>query len=119
MKETANTRKTTTICCDKSTLEFVAAEAKRLNIPQRKFLALLVDSYRHNSKRSATSSLKSLTEPTAQMPVDMETFKKEITTAIQKEVNRVIGFQKEQEKIFLTHIVKKVDSIEKHITELE
>ena len=119
MKETSNKRKTTTISCDSSTLEWVTGEAKRLGITNREVLARLVESYRHNNKRSATSSAKSLTEPTAQMPVDMETFKKEITTAIQKEVNRVIGFQKEQEKIFLTPIAKKIDSIEKHITELE
>lgn len=118
MKDTANKRKTTTLSCDKSTREFVAAEAERLGIPQREVLARLVESYRHAQKRSATKTAEPQTQAIPGT-IDMKALTDAVSKQITKDVNRVIAFQKEQEKLFLTPLVKNVESIKTQLENLE
>ena len=105
MKDTANKRKTTTLSCDKSTREFVAAEAERLGLTQREVLARLVESYRRSHKRSATNTAEPKTQA---MPgqIDMNVLIDALSKQITKDVNRVIGFIQQQEKVYLTTIAK-------------
>ena len=118
MENTAYKRKTTTLSCDKSTREYVAAEAERLGLTQRAALARMVASYRHAQMRSVTKKEKPQIQATSggiDMNSLMDKFEKELTDGL----NRVIAYQKEQEKLFLTPLVKKVDSIKTQLENLE
>ena len=105
MRNTENKRETTTICCDKSTHEFITAEADRLGISQRKVLARLVESYRHSHKRSATITAEPQTQATPGQ-IDINVLTDALSKQITKDVNRVIGFIQQQEKVYLTTIAK-------------
>ena len=106
MKTTANKRKTTTLSCDESTREFIAAEAKRTGKLQRHVLADIVSAYRLQQERSATK--KGAKPETSEVPgsFDFAALEKKISTVITKDVNRVIGFIQEQEKIYLKPIAE-------------
>lgn len=107
MKTTANKRKTTTLSCDESTREFIAAEAKRTGKLQRQVLADIVSAYRLQQKRSATKGAK---PETSEVPgsFDFAALEKKLSTVITKDVNRVIGFIQKQEDIYLKPILKQV-----------
>ncbi|MBR0300753.1 MAG: hypothetical protein IJQ93_10610 [Bacteroidales bacterium] len=107
MKTTANKRKTTTLSCDESTREFIAAEAKRTGKLQRQVLADIVSAYRLQQKRSATKGAK---PETSEVPgsFDFATLEKKLSSVITKDVNRVIGFIQKQEEIYLKPILKQV-----------
>ena len=121
MKTTRNKRKTTTLSCDESTREFIAAEAKRTGKLQRQVLADIVSAYRLQQKRSATKTAKS---ETSEVPgcFDFAALEKKLSIVITKDVNRVIGYIKEQEKIYLKPIFKQVKDngtlIQEQINEL-
>ena len=118
MKDTANKRKTTTLSCDKSTREFVAAEAERLGLTQRAVLARMVESYRHAQKRSATKT----DEPKiVSIPgtVDINALKNDLSKVMKDNVSRMIAIVKEQEKLFLTPLVKDVETIKTQLENLE
>ena len=106
MKKAQNKRKTTTLSCDESTREFIATEAKRTGKLQRQVLADIVSAYRLQQKRSATKGAK---PETSEVPgsFDFAALEKKISTVITKDVNRVIGFIQEQEKIYLKPNKKK------------
>lgn len=108
MKDTANKRKTTTLSCDKSTREFVAAEAKELGLTQREVLARLVESYRHSHKRSATITAEPQKQATPGT-IDMNVLTDAVSKQITKDLNRVISFIRQQEKVYLTTIAKNVE----------
>lgn len=95
MKRTTNKRKTTTVSCDESTRQFIAAEAERTGLLQREVLANMVKLY----KRSATKDKSQIPETPGNF--DLSVIEKRIT----KDVNRVIGFIQEQEKIYLKQIL--------------
>ena len=107
MKTTANKRKTTTLSCDESTREFIAAEAKRTGKLQRQVLADIVSAYRLQQKRSATKEAK---PETSEVPgsFDFATLEKKLSSVITKDVNRVIGFIQKREEIYLKPILKQV-----------
>ena len=102
MKTTANKRKTTTLSCDKSTREFVAAEAKRTGLLQRQVLARMVEAYQMQTKRSATKAKPETSEVPGSF--DFAVLAKKLSAVITKEVNRVIGFIQKQEEIYLEPI---------------
>lgn len=104
MKTTVNKRKTTTLSCDRSTREFVAAEAKRTGLLQRQVLARMVEAYQLQTKRSATKAKPETSEVPGSF--DFAALEKKISTVITKDVNRVIGFIQEQEKIYLKPIAE-------------
>lgn len=54
MRKTPNKRKTTTISCDESAREFIAAEAERTGRLQREVLAEMISVYKLQQERSAT-----------------------------------------------------------------
>ena len=115
-------RKTTTVSCDESTRKFIAAEAERLGIPQREVLSRLVESYRHSHKRSATSAAEPQgnLEPSS---INQTALEDRLSKVITKDVNRVIGFIQQQEKSYLTTILKNSNdskaAIEKLIQSLD
>lgn len=111
-------RKTTTLSCDKSTHEFVAAEAERLGLSQRAVLARMVESYRRSQKRSATKAAEPQTQGVPGT-IDMNFLKDELSKVITKDVNRVIGFIQQQEKVYLTPIAKNVKSVKEQLENLE
>ena len=118
MKKTPKKRKTTTISCDESAREFIAAEAKRTGRLQREVLAEMISVYKLQKKRSATKAA----EPQTQVvpgTIDMNILKDELSKVITKDVNRAISFIKEQEKIFLAPLATNVKSVKEQLENLE
>lgn len=109
--KTTKKRKTTTVSCDESTRQFIAAEAERTGLLQRQVLAQMVEHY----KRYATENCKKKDT----VNEDLYNIEKKITA----EVNRVIGFIKEQEKVYLKDILQQVRNngylVKKQISILE
>ena len=114
-------RKTTTLSCDKSTREFVAAEAKRTGLLQRQVLARMVEAYQLLVKRSATKVKPETSESSGSF--DIDAIEKRLSTVITKDVNRVIGFIQKQEKIYLKPIAEQAKKngvlIQQQINELQ
>lgn len=118
MKRTTNKRKTTTISCDESAREFIATEAKRTGRLQREVLAEMISVYKLQQKRSATKAAEPQV-PVVPGTINMDFLKDELSKVITKDMNRVISFIKEQEKIYLTPIANNVKSIKEQLENLE
>lgn len=110
MKKTTNKRKTTTISCDESSREFIAAEAKRTGRLQREVLAEMISMYQLQQKRSATMEKEqALRKATA-----LELFQ-DIKATLDKNIRRddqTIAFIKTQESKILSPMSAKLDSCE-------
>ena len=110
MKKAANKRKTTTVSCDKSTREFIAAEAKRTGKLQREVLAEMVKTYRESQERSATKE-----QEEAQELKTANEYMAAINEKLDKAIKRddgVKGFIKEHEKMFSSPMFDKVRNCE-------
>lgn len=118
MKKTTNKRKTTTVSCDESARAFIAAEAERTGRLQREVLAEMISVYKLQQKRSATKAAEPQV-PVAPGTINMDFLKDELSKVITKDVNRVISFIKEQEKIFLAPISTNVKSVKKQLETLK
>ena len=116
MKKTANKRKTTTVSCDEPTRQFIAAEARRTDRPQREILARMVEVYQLDQKRSATKKKDEAQElRTAQ----------EIFAAIDRKLDKaikrddvVVSFIKEHESKLSSPTLEKVNNCEKLLSQL-
>jgi len=110
MKKTANKRKTTTISCDESAREFIAAEAERTGRLQREVLAEMISVYKLQQKRSATQEA----EQAIRKKNALELFQ-DIKDTMDKNIKRddqTIAFIKTQESKILSPMSKKIDNCE-------
>lgn len=110
MKKPANKRKTTTVSCDESAREFIAAEATRTGKLQREVLAEIISVYQQQQKRSATKEK----EQELRKESALELFQ-EIKNTLDKNIRRddsAIAFIKTQESKILSPMAAKLDSCE-------
>ena len=110
MKKTTNKRKTTTISCDESAREFIAAEANRTGRLQREVLAEMISVYKLQQKRSATKQK----EQDIQTKNALELFQ-DIKDTLDKNIKRddqTIAFIKTQEAKILSPMSQKIDNCE-------
>lgn len=116
MKKTANKRKTTTVSCDESTRQFIAAEAARTGKLQREILARMVEVYQLDLKRSATKKK----EETQELRSANEIFaaiEKKLDKAIKRD-DVVVSFIKEHESKLSSPTLDKVKNCETLLTQL-
>ena len=110
MRKTTNKRKTTTISCDESAREFIAAEAERTGRLQREVLAEMVSVYKQQQERSATKQK----EQNIQTKTSLELFQ-DIKNTIDKNIKRddqTIAFIKMQESKILSPMSQKIENCE-------
>ena len=110
MRKTTNKRKTTTISCDESAREFIAAEAERTGRLQREVLAEMVSVYKQQQERSATKQK----EQNIQTKTSLELFQ-DIKNTIDKNIKRddqTIAFIKTQESKILSPMSQKIENCE-------
>ncbi len=116
MKKTVNKRKTTTVSCDESTREFIAAEAARSGKLQREVLADMVEVFKKSQKRSATKKKEE-----AQELKTANEYLAAINAKLEKTVKRddvVISFIKEHESKISSPTFDKVKNCEKLLNSL-
>lgn len=110
MRKTPNKRKTTTISCDESAREFIAAEAERTGRLQREVLAEMISVYKLHQKRSATKQ----EEQDIRKKNALELFQ-DIKDTLDKNIKRddqTIAFIKTQESKILSPMSKKIENCE-------
>ena len=110
MRKTTNKRKTTTISCDESAREFIAAEAERTGRLQREVLAEMISVYKLQQERSATKQK----EQDIRKKNALELFK-DIKDTLDKNIRRddqAIAFIKTQEAKILSPMSQKIDNCE-------
>ena len=110
MRKTTNKRKTTTISCDESAREFIAAEAEHTGRLQREVLAEMISVYKLHQKRSATKQ----EEQDIRKKNALELFQ-DIKDTLDKNIKRddqTIAFIKTQESKILSPISKKIENCE-------
>ena len=110
MRKTPNKRKTTTISCDESAREFIAAEAERTGRLQREVLAEMISVYKLQQERYATKQK----EQDIRKKKALELFQ-EIKDTLDKNIKRddqAIAFIKTQETKILSPMSQKIENCE-------
>lgn len=116
MKKTANKRKTTTVSCDESTRQFIAAEAERTGKLQREVLAQMVRVYQQDQKRSATKK-----QEEAQELRSANEYMAAINDKLEKLTKRddvVTGFIKKHEELYSSPTLDKMKNCETRLGQL-
>lgn len=116
MKKTANKRKTTTVSCDESTRQFIAAEAARTNKLQREILARMVEVYQQDQKRSATKKKEDAQELRSAIEI-FSAIDKKLDKAIKRD-DVVVRFIKEHESKLSSPTFDGVKNCEALLTQL-
>lgn len=116
MKQATNKRKTTTVSCDESTRQFIAAEAERTGKLQREVLAYMVKVYQQEQLRSA----KKKKEEVQELRTANEIFAA-IDRKLDKAIKRddiVVSFIKEHESRISSPTFDKVKNCEMILSQL-
>ena len=78
----------------------------------------MISVYKLQQKRSATKAAEPQV-PVAPGTINMDFLKDELSKVITKDVNRVISFIKEQEKIYLTPITNNLNLVKEQLDHLD
>ena len=116
MSKATNKRKTTTVSCDESTRQFIAAEAERTGKLQREVLAQMVKVYQQDQQRSA----KKKKEEAQELRTANEILAA-IDTKLAKLTKRddvVTGYIKEHEKLYSSPTLDKMKNCETRLGQL-
>lgn len=116
MSRATNKRKTTTVSCDESTRQFIAAEAERTGKLQREVLAQMVKVYQQDQQRSA----KKKKEEAQELRTANEILAA-IDTKLAKLTKRddvVTGYIKEHEKLYSSPTLDKMKNCETRLGQL-
>ena len=110
MSRATNKRKTTTVSCDESTRQFIAAEAERTGKLQREVLAQMVKVYQQDQQRSAKKKKEE-----AQELRNANEILAVIDTKLEKLAKRddvVTGFIKKHEELYSSPTLDKMKNCE-------
>ena len=110
MKHTPNKRKTTTISCDESAREFIAAEAERTGRLQREVLAEMISVYKLQQERSATKR-KEMEDRKKNALELFQDINAKLDTAVKRD-DTAIAFIKAQESKILSPMSQKIENCE-------
>ena len=110
MKHTPNKRKTTTISCDESAREFIAAEAERTGRLQREVLAEMISVYKLQQERSATKR-KEMEDRKKNALELFHDINAKLDTAVKRD-DTAIAFIKAQESKILSPMSQKIENCE-------
>lgn len=110
MKKTPNKRKTTTISCDESAREFIAAEAERTGRLQREVLAEMISVYKLQQERSATKR-KEMEDRKKNALELFQDINAKLDTAVKRD-DTAIAFIKAQESKILSPMSQKIENCE-------
>lgn len=110
MRKTTNKRKTTTISCDESAREFIAAEAERTGRLQREVLAEMISVYKLQQERSATKR-KEMEDRKKNALELFHDINAKLDTAVKRD-DTAIAFIKAQESKILSPMSQKIENCE-------
>lgn len=110
MRKTTNKRKTTTISCDESAREFIAAEAERTGRLQREVLAEMISVYKLQQERSATKR-KEMEDRKKNALELFQDINAKLDTAVKRD-DTAIAFIKAQESKILSPMSQKIENCE-------
>lgn len=110
MRKTPNKRKTTTISCDESAREFIAAEAERTGRLQREVLAEMISVYKLQQERSATKR-KEMEDRKKNALELFQDINAKLDTAVKRD-DTAIAFIKAQESKILSPMSQKIENCE-------
>lgn len=110
MRKTPNKRKTTTISCDESAREFIAAEAERTGRLQREVLAEMISVYKLQQERSATKR-KEMEDRKKNALELFQDINAKLDTAVKRD-DQTIAFIKTQEAKILSPMSQKIENCE-------
>lgn len=110
MRKTPNKRKTTTISCDESAREFIAAEAERTGRVQREVLAEMISVYKLQQERSATKR-KEMEDRKKNALELFQDINAKLDTAVKRD-DTAIAFIKAQESKILSPMSQKIENCE-------
>ncbi len=110
MRKTPNKRKTTTISCDESSREFIAAEAERTGRLQREVLAEMISVYKLQQERSATKR-KEMEDRKKNALELFQDINAKLDTAVKRD-DTAIAFIKAQESKILSPMSQKIENCE-------
>ena len=110
MRKTPNKRKTTTISCDESAREFIAAEADRTGRLQREVLAEMISVYKLQQERSATKR-KEMEDRKKNALELFQDINAKLDTAVKRD-DTAIAFIKAQESKILSPMSQKIENCE-------
>lgn len=110
MKHTPNKRKTTTISCDESAREFIAAEAERTGRLQREVLTEMISVYKLQQERSATKR-KEMEDRKKNALELFQDINAKLDTAVKRD-DTAIAFIKAQESKILSPMSQKIENCE-------
>lgn len=110
MRKTPNKRKTTTISCDESAREFIAAEAERTGRLQREVLAEMISVYKLQQERSATKR-KEMEDRKKNALELFQDINAKLDNAVKRD-DTAIAFIKAQESKILSPMSQKIENCE-------
>lgn len=110
MRKTTNKCKTTTISCDESAREFIAAEAERTGRLQREVLAEMISVYKLQQERSATKR-KEMEDRKKNALELFQDINAKLDTAVKRD-DTAIAFIKAQESKILSPMSQKIENCE-------
>lgn len=110
MRKTTNKRKTTTISCDESAREFIAAEAERTGRLQREVLAEMISVYKLQQERSATKR-KEMEDRKKNALELFHDINAKLDTAVKRD-DTAIAFIKAQESKILSPMSQRIENCE-------